>query len=57
VHERHDIDARLVDRAAAEVLPAPSGWRAGLRWIGFALLLAGIAGVALAFGGAHVAHP
>ena len=58
VHERADIDARLVDQAAAEVLgPRPARWRGRLRWLGLALVLAGVATLAWAAGGGHVAHP
>jgi general secretion pathway protein A len=57
VLERVDVDAKMVDRAAAEVLaPTNTGWRGRLRWLGVALLLAG-ASVAVAAGGWHVAHP
>ena len=57
VHERKDIDARLVDQAAAEVLAPGPRWRGPLRWLGLALLLAGVATAALAMGGWHVPHP
>ena len=58
VHERADIDACLVDRAAAEVLgPGSSRWRGRLRWLGLALAVAGAASLAVAAGGWHVPHP
>ena len=48
VHGRQRVDARLVDLAAAEVLPAAAPARRGWHILGWTLVLAGLASVWLA---------
>ena len=48
VHGRQRVDARLVDLAAAEVLPAATPAQRGLHILGWTLVLAGLASVWLA---------
>ena len=48
VHGRHRVDARLVDLAAAEVLPAPTPVQRGWHILGWTLVLAGLGSVWLA---------